>query len=122
MKAILGVGALLLLVGALVVWGMTEDTSTGFDPNRITYFYGEECPHCQRVAEFLEANKVSEKVSFDKLEVWHDTKNARQMNEAVKLCQLSPQDVGVPLVFAEGKCFVGEPDVTGFFKEKAGIQ
>lgn len=122
MKVFLGVGVLILIVVGLSVWGMNEDTSTGFDVTRTTYFYGEECPHCQRVAEFLAANNIAEKVAFEKLEVWHNMQNARQMNEAVKICQLSPQDVGVPMIFENGTCHVGEPDVMKFFKTKAGIQ
>lgn len=122
MKALIGVGLLVLVAGGILFWGLSEDTSSGFDVTKTTYFYGEECPHCQRVSEFLTSNNVADKVVFEKREVWHDSKNARQMNDAVKLCQLSVQDVGVPMVFDNGKCIVGEPEVMSFFKEKAGIQ
>jgi glutaredoxin len=87
----------------------------------IIYYYGEECPHCKDVMKFLEENKIAEKVSFEKKEVWHNTANAREMDAKVKICGLDKKSVGVPFLFADGKCFIGTPDVTGFFKKAAGM-
>lgn len=87
----------------------------------IVYYYGEECPHCKDVMKFLEENKIAEKVNFEKKEVWHNTANAREMDSKVKICGLDKKSVGVPFLFADGKCFIGTPDVTGFFKKAAGI-
>ncbi|MBP9751381.1 MAG: hypothetical protein KBD19_00780 [Candidatus Moranbacteria bacterium] len=87
----------------------------------IVYYYGEECPHCKDVMRFLDENKIAEKVDFEKKEVWHDMANAREMDAKVKICGLDKKSVGVPFLFADGKCFIGTPDVTGFFKKAAGI-
>lgn len=87
----------------------------------IVYYYGEECPHCKDVAEFLEKNGIAEKVNFEKKEVWHNTTNAREMDAKVRICGLDKKNVGVPFLFADGKCFIGTPDVTGFFKKAAGM-
>lgn len=87
----------------------------------IIYYYGEECPHCKDVMKFLEENKIAEKVNFEKKEVWHNTANAREMDAKVKICGLDKKSVGVPFLFAEGKCHIGTPEVTGFFKKAAGI-
>jgi glutaredoxin len=93
-----------------------SDTATG-----IVYYYGEECPHCHDVMKFLDENKIAEKVSFEKKEVWHDKANASEMDAKVKVCGLEKNKVGVPFLFADGKCFIGTPDVTGFFKKATGI-
>lgn len=87
----------------------------------ITYYYGAECPHCADVKKFLEENKIAEKVSFEEKEVWHDQKNAAEMTAKAKVCNLDPKQIGVPFIFADGKCYIGTPDVEDFFKSKAGI-
>lgn len=124
MKAIVGVGVLVVAIIGLIVWGVRDVRveSAPLDPSRTIYFYGEGCPHCERVNEFLEANKVAEKTTFEKLEVWRDRANARLLDKAATACGLASSEVGVPFVYAEGRCLVGEPDVTRFFKERAGIE
>lgn len=87
----------------------------------IIYFYGEECPHCHEVLKFLDENKITEKVNYEKKEVWHNKENSKQMMEKVEQCGLSKSQIGVPFLYAEGECFVGTPDVLGFFSEKAGL-
>lgn len=119
----LGIAALVLVTVGLVVWGIFESdgAAVSFDSSKTTYFWGDGCPHCEKVNDFLEENKVAEKFSFEKLEVWKDRGNARLMQDAAGICKLDSKNVGVPFVFSEGKCLIGEPDVTGFFKEKAGL-
>lgn len=88
---------------------------------KITYYYGDNCPHCQNVLQFMEENKIEEKVDFSKKEVSQNDANSREFLKVVKKCGIDPSEAGVPLVYAEGKCFLGEPEATNFFKKKAGI-
>lgn len=97
-----------------------ETTAVEADSD-VTYYYGEECPHCKDVAAFLEENKIAEKVSFEKKEVWHNRSNATEMDEKAGICGLEKKSVGVPFLFAEGKCYVGTPEVEGYFKAAAGL-
>jgi glutaredoxin len=90
-------------------------------PVATIYFYGEECPHCKDVMKFLDENKIADKVKFEKKEVWHDTANAAMMEDRAKLCGLDVKKIGVPFLFAEGKCFIGTPDVESYFKTAAGL-
>ncbi len=85
------------------------------------YYYGAECPHCKKINEFLDENSISEKVTFSKKEVWHDTSNAKEMTVAATQCGIDKKDIGVPFIFDNGTCLIGEPDVRKFFSEKAGL-
>lgn len=87
----------------------------------VTYYYGEECPHCKDVLNFIEENHISEKVSFTKKETWNDRENAKELMARAKTCGIPEKQVGVPFLYAEGKCYIGSPDVEGYFREKAGI-
>lgn len=117
----LGVGVLVLIVG-LIWWGLQDETAKEvLDQTVTTYFYGETCPHCIEVRKFLDENKVEEKFSFVKREVWSDRTNASLMREAAGVCALKADEIAVPFVFSEGKCLIGTPKVIEFFKQKAGI-
>lgn len=117
---------ILVAVGVAIVgvvaWGMTSSNSNApvAEVTGTVYYYGAECPHCQRVNEFLEREKIAEKVSFAKKEVWHDRGNAKEMTKAASQCNISASDVGVPFIFDNGTCYIGEPDVKKFFSDKAG--
>jgi glutaredoxin len=115
------VGTLIVIVG-LVYWGLQDAKQPADDPNAIIYYYGESCPHCKALSEFLDANKIAEKVSFQKKEVWYDKTNASEMSRRAKACDIKPEGMGVPFVYGgDGKCYIGEPDARKFFSEKAGI-
>ena len=126
MSKIIGfVVALLLLIGGLIYWGLNDSGSVELTPDdnaSAVYYYGEECPHCKDVAKFLEENKIAEKIDFVKKEVWHNSKNKKEMDARAKICGIEPGGMGVPFVFSNGKCYVGTPDVIGFFKKMAGIE
>ncbi len=86
--------------------------------DQIVLYYGQECPHCHEIIEYLNSNKVSEKINYDTKEVWHNQQNQAEMMEKVKVCKLNPQEVGVPFLYAEGECYMGTPDVEAYFKKQ----
>lgn len=113
---------LVVIIGGLIWWGLRgSQPGEALDQTVTTYFYGEECPHCRDVRKFLDENKIEEKFSFVKREVWHDRANAALMREAAGVCNLAADKVAVPFVFSEGQCLIGTPNVVEFFKQKAGI-
>ena len=85
------------------------------------YFYGAECPHCKDIGAFIDDNKLLDKIRFEKWEVWHNKKNAAEMDGKAKICGMDERSIGVPFLFAEGKCYVGTPEVEGYFKAAAGL-
>jgi thiol-disulfide isomerase/thioredoxin len=47
--------------------------------SKLIMFYARECPHCKAMMPHVEKLETEEKISFEKLEVWHDEKNADLM-------------------------------------------
>lgn len=121
-----GVG-LAAIIGGLVYWGVHDgnDSNSGASSDLpdtgMVYYWGDGCPHCEKVNEFLEANHIADKVDFVKKEVWKDRTNAKEMDLRSRACKLDPKEIGVPFLYSDGKCFVGEPDVEKEFATKAGI-
>lgn len=87
----------------------------------IVFYYGEECPHCHDVLDFLKENDIASKVPFVTKETWHIQANGKELFERADSCGIPRDEVGVPFLYADGKCHVGTPDVVGYFSEKTGI-
>lgn len=83
-------------------------------------FYGNGCPHCADVEEWIKENNVSEKVKFDQLEVWYNKDNAAKLIEKAEACGLSANSVGVPFLYdiENNKCLSGSDKVEEYFKSK----
>jgi glutaredoxin len=114
------IGTLVTVLG-LIFWGLQDSKLPADNPDAVVYYYGEGCPHCKAIDEFISANGIADKVSFDKKEVWNNKVNASELQRRAQFCNIQPEGMGVPFVYAAGKCFIGEPDVKKFFSEKANI-
>lgn len=95
------------------------------DPNTkgIIFFYGQGCPHCKNVEDFISANNIDGKVSFVQSEVWHNKSNAQLLASKAQICGIKADTVGIPFLFdGKDKCYVGDVDVINFLKNEAGIK
>ena len=86
-----------------------------------TFFYGNTCPHCAEVEKWMEENKIDEKINVVKKEVYDNQGNALELTQAAKSCGIPTENIGVPFLYADEKCYVGTPEVTGYLSEKAGL-
>lgn len=89
----------------------------------IILFYGDTCPHCKVVEEYINKNNITRYIKFQNLEVFNNQDNAKLMTEKQDLCKdLSADDKGgVPFLYSSEKCVVGDQPVIDFLKAKAGI-
>jgi thiol-disulfide isomerase/thioredoxin len=68
-------------------------------------FYGDECPHCDRLRAVLNEVEEKEKIKVERLEIWHNPKNEKLMLKYDQgFCG------GVPFLFNKktGKWICGE--------------
>lgn len=81
------------------------------------YFWGEGCPHCANVDEFLSGWEGSESLNLEKYEIYKNPSNAQRLKTRAKDCDLPSNQVGVPLLFAkDGQCVVGDMPIIEYFK------
>ena len=88
---------------------------------KIVYYYGLTCPHCKEVEEWMKKNKIEEKIKLEKKEVWYNRENAAELQEVARFCKLDPNAIGVPFLWADGKCYIGTPEVKKILEEKSKI-
>ena len=95
--------------------GGKESTSS-----EIIFFYGNGCPHCARVEQYLADNKVDSQIKIDKKEVYGNRDNAALLGDKAHSCGLDASSVGIPFVWdgTTGKCVIGDQDVINYFQQK----
>jgi len=47
--------------------------------SQLIMFHARECPHCRAMMPLVDRLEKEENIAFEKLEVWHDEKNADLM-------------------------------------------
>lgn len=97
----------------------------------IILFYGDGCPHCKNVEDFIQANKIEDKIKVTRLEVPFGTKtspvllsNADLLLQKAKECKVDTSSgISIPFLYdGKGKCIIGDEPVINFFKNEAGIK
>ena len=119
-----------IIIAGVIAWGMKQPeklealtpSQSGDQQADVILYFGQECSHCKNVEKFIADNKIEQKVIFARKEVWHNANNNDELQQRSKECVLDPEKVGVPFLYARGKCYIGEIDVENFFKKEAGIQ
>ena len=89
---------------------------------KIVYYYGSTCPHCKEVEKWMKENKIEEKIKLEKKEVWYNRENAAELQEVARFCKLDPNSIGVPFLWADGKCYIGTPEVERVLSEKLKVK
>jgi len=109
----------LFLLGGAFVWSTKNRNAPPAAQPTTSYelFWGDGCPHCAKVEEFLVSWENKDKIKIDKKEVWKDRANAEVMSQRAASCKIPTAELGVPFLYTpEGKCFVGDSPIIDYFK------
>ena len=107
------IAAVLILLGVIITGSQDKKVN-----NSVIFFYGNTCPHCAEVEKWMEENKVADKIKVDKKEVYENSQNALELTEVARSCGLPTDNIGVPFLYADGKCFIGTPNVEAYLGAK----
>jgi len=86
--------------------------------DEIILFYGDGCPHCALVENYIRDNKLETKIVFEQKEVYYNKQNASELGEKAKACHLSTDSIGVPFLWDGSRCIIGDQPIINFFKLK----
>ncbi|MCX6706011.1 MAG: hypothetical protein NTV24_02790 [Candidatus Woesebacteria bacterium] len=111
---------LIIIVGGvfLVSRGQSSNNTNNYPlPADLTYYWGNGCPHCKIVADFMSSWDKKDTVKVDKKEVWSNIANANELKARYAYCKVPQSQMGVPLLFTpDGKCFSGDTEIINYFK------
>ncbi|NLC23851.1 hypothetical protein NB640_02265 [Oxalobacter vibrioformis] len=80
-------------------------------------YYGQGCPHCQIVEDYLSGNGLGDNVSLQKKEVFHNRENLEELKRKANSAGIPDEFVGVPLLCEGDNCLVGEEEIINFFEQ-----
>ena len=86
-------------------------------PEGIILFYGEDCPHCKNVEDFVSQNSIEDNVKFTRLEVYYNEDNQNILAQIVDNCKINSKEVGVPFLWDGQNCLMGDEDIINFFSK-----
>jgi glutaredoxin len=78
---------------------------------KMVLYYGNTCPHCKIVEEYIENNNFSEKI--EQKEIFANEANRNEMTKTIKSCGLDTNgNLYVPMLWdiETGKCYGGQVD------------
>jgi len=93
----------------------TKSVTKVSDPKLVLY-YSNTCPHCKIVEQYMDDNKIQAKSGIVMKEVSTNKDNAQELITKAVACNISQNDLGVPFLWNDGKCLVGDNDIVNFFK------
>ena len=100
----------------------TGEIITEIPADQIIFYYGETCPHCKIVEEFMKNNSIETKINITQKEVYKNQVNANELIKVGDFCKLTKDYIGaVPLLYSDGKCYVGDKDIINFLTKKLNI-
>lgn len=120
-KFSVGIIAITILIVGLGVYFVSKGNSsqpiTYLLPANPTYYWGDGCPHCKIVEDFLSTWSKKDTIKIDKKEVWSNVGNANELKARYEYCKVPPSEMGVPLLFTpDGKCFSGDTPIIDYLK------
>jgi glutaredoxin len=80
------------------------------------YYYGDTCPYCDVVSDWIDEQGGEEAIGILKKEVYRDQQNAEELRSAAQTCGIPANNIGVPFLFAEGRCLIGAPDIINYLE------
>lgn len=111
---------LVIIIGGVFLASKGQGTNSNKNyplPTVPTYYWGDGCPHCKVVADFMSSWSKKDTIKIDKKEVWNNAANAREMQARYTFCNIPPSQMGVPLLFTpEGKCYSGDQPIIDYLK------
>jgi glutaredoxin len=115
--------AVLAVIAAFLIWVFVAYANRpvvgAVKPSAgLTLFYGDTCPHCQKVEAYLNETPGTDKLNVIRLEVYNDKINAQVLAAKAKICKLDTSSIGVPFLWTGETCLVGDGPIIDYFNAR----
>jgi hypothetical protein len=107
------------VIGLLIILSISGRFLNKNKASEMILFFGDTCPHCKNVDEYITTNNIKSRLNFQELEVYNNKTNAALLSAKAKDCGLDiSQGVGVPFFFDGQNCILGDQPIIDFLKTK----
>lgn len=123
MKKILPLIIIILALGAYFYFNSQKNPQTISDSEaQLILFWGNGCPHCEKVKEYIKEKNLESKVKIVYKEVFSNQDNQKQLETTVQKCPEIDvsKGIGVPLAFdtQNNKCLYGDTAIIDWLNTK----
>ena len=81
-------------------------------------FYGDGCPHCANVENFIDNNGVLGQTSLIEKEVYNDKSNLNELSQKAGLCGINSNSLVVPFLWTGSQCILGDTPIIDYLKNQ----
>lgn len=118
--------ALLVLVALYFIFkprlSFTQPANFSDAEADLILFWGNGCPHCQKVEDYISQNQLDSKFKISRKEVYSNQANQQLLTATAQKCPEidTSRGVGVPLAFdvKANKCLYGDTPIIEWFQAK----
>lgn len=109
---------LIFIGGVTLLTRNNQYSQTPSLPENVEYFWSETCPHCKKVADFIETWEGKDAFEMEKVEINDTNENTMLfLQRGTQVCKIPRNQLGVPLLITpEGKCFLGDAPIIDYLK------
>lgn len=113
-KIITGLVILLVSFGLYQLF-YPKTAAVADDQADLILFWGDGCPHCEKVKQYITDNKIDSRIKISFKEVYYNKSNQALLSETVKKCPEinTSQGIGVPLAYdrVNSRCLLGDQPI-----------
>lgn len=109
----------ILLSGAIYYISATHQNPVSNED--ILLFYSPTCPHCKIVEEFIQNNSLDSRINITMKNTWLP-EIAKEYSQAADLCKIAQDARGVPMLYYNQTCYLGDVDSIKILKGLGGVE
>lgn len=98
------------------------DSGASDQEAQIFLFWGEGCPHCEVVKDYIISNNLDSKLKISQKEVYSNLQNLELLKQKASNCPeyAGQENFGVPFAYfvEENKCHVGDTPIINAMEDK----
>lgn len=122
----LGIGVVaLIFVGGIFLFSKGENQKQTqesaslptLSQDQYEYYWGNGCPHCKVVQDFLDSWGDLDKIQLEKYETWYNRDNANRLIQRASSCGIPQSETAVPFLFTpSNECIIGDTPIINYFE------
>ncbi len=88
--------------------------------DEVILYWGEECPHCKNVEEYLKSHQqIEKKIKIERKEIHDNKTNAADLQDKAMVCRYnSSKGIPIPFLYFKGECIVGDQPIIDYLNKK----
>ena len=107
----------LVIIGGLFINEVKKEKIAPLPITMHEYYWSETCPHCAKVAEFMNSWDKKDQFDLQKFEISKSGDNAKLLVQRGTACAIPQNELGVPLlVTPQGQCIIGDEPIIEYLK------